>query len=194
MCLESSWSLAKHSVCWGNTERQGTAFKAMLVCSSVLSWVTFCPSTVITHVLACRWKQKPDFNTWWKHSCFWEHPDLGRKKPNILLIKILMSWFPTTKASQIVGVISKLLPWQSFSNTYNLYGDVSPRIARRHNTSCSSWQRGSTDRGSDFYPNSSSGSGPERPPASRVPAHPRHGVKAELPARWPLSSSPREKL
>lgn len=56
-----------------------------------------------------------------------------------------MSQFATTKASQIAGVISKLPPWQSFSNTYNLYRDVLPHIARRQSTYCSSRQTGSLE-------------------------------------------------
>lgn len=48
-----------------------------------------------------------------------------------------MSQFSATKASQIVGVTSKLLPWQSFSNTCELGRDASAQIGRMQRTQCS---------------------------------------------------------
>lgn len=56
-----------------------------------------------------------------------------------------MSQFSATKASQMVGVISKLLPWQSFSNTCELSRDASAQIARRKGTFCSKWHPGSLE-------------------------------------------------
>lgn len=73
-----------------------------------------------------------------------------------------MNQFSATKASQMVGVTSKLLPWQSFSNTCELCRDASAQIAGRQRIYCSKWHPGSWRHraGIDFYPSRSGSGGP----------------------------------